>query len=256
MPGYGSQGARGRAYTPEEARAAIAAMVANPVPAQAAKYQYSYNMMGSWRIDTIPGVPGYHVEDVRIDDQKEKPENPGRIGPGAANTWGRTIPLSIGKRRIVGNLLQSSALVPRLEGTREIVVEYEIPVYEDPPPGLGSSDEPGQGGFQVVDCAGAFCAHDRPDPNNPPGNGCGTNGSPCDDFFEPRATTYRRFFGCDCDTNPDPLNSSHNQSYDALVAITIADGITEKVCIYRDDGLNVDDTKGMVLIRVMGTEFC
>lgn len=144
--------------TPAEAQAAIAQAVANPIA------PVPFTLQGPRYRN------GYHIEDVRIEDQQEqKPDNPGRRYV-SASTWGRTIPISMGKRRLEGNILQSTALIPRLVGTTEYTVTYEIPVYEDPPL------KPG-GAVTVT-----YPGDDRPRPNPAiPQEGCDPGAaSPCD----------------------------------------------------------------------------
>lgn len=152
----------GKPMSPAEAQAAIANAVANPIaPVPWTKQGPRYRN-------------GYHIEDVRIEDQQEqKPENPGRRYV-TASTWGRTIPISMGRRRLEGNILQSSALVPKLEGTTEYEVVYEIPIYEDPllPP---------EGAITVT-----YPGDDRPRPSPGSESGCSPNGpAPCDTRSSP-----------------------------------------------------------------------
>lgn len=142
--------------TPAEAQAAIANAVANPITPV------------PWTRQGPRYRNGYHIEDVRIQDQQEqKPENPGRRYV-SASTWGRTVPISMGRRRLEGNLLQSTPLDPVLEGTTEYSITYEIPIYEDPPL------KPG-GAVTIT-----YPGDDRPRPTGPQ-SGCEPRASsPCD----------------------------------------------------------------------------
>jgi uncharacterized phage protein (TIGR02218 family) len=124
-----------RTYTPAEAQAMLARLVANPIPVTNATMtldSYFSPTMGYQRVNFVPGKPGYHVEDPRVEDQQAKPEKP-EVRFASASTYGRVIPISLGRRRLEGNLIQSSNLVPRLVGTTTMTIEYEVPIYEDPP---------------------------------------------------------------------------------------------------------------------------
>lgn len=149
-----------RPMTPAQAQAAVANALANPIA------PVPFTIQGPRYRN------GYHIEDVRIEDQQEqKPENPGRRYV-SASTWGRTIPISMGKRRLEGNLLQSSALVPKLEGTTEYYIDYKIPIYADPP------EKPG--GIITV----TYPDSDRPRPSPGSEAGCSSK-SACDTRSSP-----------------------------------------------------------------------
>lgn len=124
----------GRTYSPEEAQAMLAKLVANPIPAQNGNWQGGYEGPGFrsywWR--KRGAQSGYHVEDPRIEDQTAKPEKP-ETRYATASTYGKVIPISMGKRRLEGNLILCSALVPKLVGNKDYTIEYEVPIYEDPP---------------------------------------------------------------------------------------------------------------------------
>lgn len=111
-------------YTPEQARAAIATAQANPI---LSKLTVNNSGFGNQRIDLIPG---YHVGNVDIEDQADKPENPGRKKV-TSSAYGMTIPLSNGRRKLPGVLIQSGDLVPLLIGGREYDITYKLPIYED-----------------------------------------------------------------------------------------------------------------------------
>lgn len=123
-----------RTYSPEEAQAMLAKLVANPIPARNGSWQGGYDGPGfraySWKL--LGQQPGYRVEDPRIDEQTAKPEKP-ETRYVSASTYGKTIPISMGKRRLEGNLILCTALVPKLVGNRDFTIEYEVPIYEDPP---------------------------------------------------------------------------------------------------------------------------
>lgn len=122
-----------RAYTPAEAQAAIARLVANPIPVTNASVKGATgfrNVVSG--VERIPGKPGYHVEDPRVDDQSAEPNSPGRREV-TASTYGKVIPISFGIRRLEGNIIQASDLIPRLVGNQTKYIEYQIPMYEDPP---------------------------------------------------------------------------------------------------------------------------
>lgn len=109
-------------FSPEEAEAAIALAEANPIPPRP--------FMNGWQAPSL-NKSGFHIEGVHIDSQKEKPEAP-EVRQYSTSSYDRTIAISLGRRRLGGNVIQCSALVPRLVGTREYFVEYQIPIYEDP----------------------------------------------------------------------------------------------------------------------------
>jgi hypothetical protein len=151
----------GRTYTPAEAQAMLARLVANPIPVTNATMtldSYFSPYMGYQRVNFVPGKPGYHVEDPRIEDEQAKPEKP-ETRFVTASTYGRVIPISLGRRRMEGNLIQSSNLVPRMVGTTTKTIEYEVPIYEDPP-----VDE--DLGFHLDDTGGT-------DPTGEPTQTCG-----------------------------------------------------------------------------------
>ena len=81
--------------------------------------------------------------------------------------YGNVIPISFGKRRLPGTVIQSSNLVPKLIGTKEYTLAYQIPIYEDK-----SQENPDE--TQVVS---GGVGRPRPDPANPP-SPCGTT-DPC-----------------------------------------------------------------------------
>lgn len=116
----------GGSYTPEEAQAAITYAYENPVIAKIT----SANSDGFGGL-RIGWQDGRSIGNVRIEDQTEKPTNPGIRGE-AVSTYGKIIPISMGKRRLAGNIIQSSDMVPKLIGTYEYDVEYQVPIYEDP----------------------------------------------------------------------------------------------------------------------------
>jgi hypothetical protein len=121
-------------YTPAEAQAMIANLVANPIPAVngTKSFETDLGIFGGLKAHYTQGRSGYHVEDTRIEDQSGKPTKPAtRYFSGS--TVGQVIPISMGKRRLVGNVISASAIVPNMLGTKTYTVEYEIPIYEDPP---------------------------------------------------------------------------------------------------------------------------
>lgn len=128
-----------RAYSPEQAQAMIANAIANPIPA--------YNGTVQLHIGKNPGGfgarPGYHIEDPQVADQGQPPERP-ETRYFTNNSYGKVIPISMGRRRVTGTIIQCSDLKPSLVGNRTYSVYYPIPIYEDPPanPTLGYSISP------------------------------------------------------------------------------------------------------------------
>lgn len=114
--------ALGGVMTPEEAQAAISVAEKNPIAPKP--------FMHGWENPRL-NKPGFHIEGVRIEDQKEKPEAP-EVRIYSTSAYNKIIPISLGQRRLVGNIIQCSSIVPRLVGTHEVTIDYEIPVYEDP----------------------------------------------------------------------------------------------------------------------------
>lgn len=170
------------AYSPEEAQAAVAALVANPIPATARQTRISGGAFNSWDIRFIPGQAGRHFEDVRIEDQEAEPTNPG-IREVTASTYGQTIPVSLGRRRLPGNILQATQMIPRLVGGRDYEITYKVPMYADPPDDKPLSvdinpepDRPRPDPENPPDKCGGDCDHKNPgaggpgdpDPGNPP----------------------------------------------------------------------------------------
>lgn len=166
----------GRSFTPAEAQAMLARLVANPIPVTnrtMTQDSYYSPTMGYQRVNFVPGKPGYHIEDPRIEDQSAKPEKP-ETRFVTASTYGRVIPISLGRRRLEGNLIQASNLTPKLVGTTTKTIEYEIPIYEDPPVDeelgfvldtSGGTDPGGTG----EDCGkGDSCDTRSPTPPTPP----------------------------------------------------------------------------------------
>lgn len=120
--------------TPEEAEAALAYAEANPVAPKP--------FMHGWENPRL-NKPGFHIEGVRVEDQKEKPTAP-EVRVYSTSSYNKIIAISLGRRRLVGNVIQTTSIVPRLVGTKEYYITYEVPVYEDPV-------EPDNGGSETVD---------------------------------------------------------------------------------------------------------
>lgn len=76
-----------------------------------------------WFID-----PKTERGEVNIAEQEQAPDNPG-IRTQKFSTHGVSIPVSIGHRPVTGNIIDASEIVPRLEGTYDYWVEYQIPLY-------------------------------------------------------------------------------------------------------------------------------
>jgi hypothetical protein len=113
------------AYSPDEAEAALAAARKNPF------HNYQSNPFDPWggSFPTIWQKKDYAVGDVNIQKQDTAPENPG-VQTVAFSTYGITIPISMGRRRLVGNVIDALDLVPRLIGNRDYYIDYEVPITE------------------------------------------------------------------------------------------------------------------------------
>jgi len=120
--------------TPEAAEAAISLAEKNPIPP---------NTLGTKWGNPRLNKPGFHIEGVRIEDQDEKPTAP-EVRNFSTSSYNKMIPISLGRRRLGGNIIQCTAIVPRLVGTHEYTITYEIPVYEDP------AEDPTTGGAGEV----------------------------------------------------------------------------------------------------------
>lgn len=116
--------------TPEQAEAAIALAEKNPIPPKP--------FFDGWQNPRL-NRGGLHIEGVRIDDQKEKPTAP-EVRIYSTSAYNKIIPISLGQRRLVGNIIQCTAIVPRLVGTKEYTVDYEIPIFEDPAEPSGGAE--------------------------------------------------------------------------------------------------------------------
>lgn len=160
---FGLQGT----YSPEEAASALAIAQKNPIPGRPFEGTMS---KGPWAglinvvYDQIPQA-AVVMGDVDIPEQQNRPENPG-IRKATVSTYGAKIPISLGRRRLYGNIIESSALVPRLVGTRTYTVEVEVPYHVVPPECV---DETGPGGDPC---------EQEPDPCNPTQTECGYEDAP------------------------------------------------------------------------------
>lgn len=175
-------------YTPEQAAAALAHAHANPLPSVV-----SLQRTG-WYSHKVSRARGFVLGDIpNIAEQEGKPANPG-IREASVSTYGGTIPISIGRRRLGGNVIEASTLVPRLIGTRTYTVDYEIPIVDDEN-GIsarlvcGSSDTDSNGNAcdnsgGLCDTKTAPCPPDEPAPDDP--------GDPPDDTKDP-SECYSQF---------------------------------------------------------------
>lgn len=134
-------------YTAAQAQAAIAKARANPVLGQRGgrgPRTSIYITGGMPRAVFIPGtrVPGSAgaaLGDVSIADQEQAPDNPG-VRTVAASSWGSAIPISVGRRRVGGNIIYATPLIPRRVGD----VDYYVKVPLDVVPG-GCCDDDNDG---------------------------------------------------------------------------------------------------------------
>lgn len=130
-----------RSYTAEEAQARNNPFLSNPLTHSGGFYTFDTPFVSFGTPDIaigLPGGPSFNVDDPRISDRSAAPDNPG-IRIATASTYGNTIPVSFGRRRLPGNIIQSSDLVPFLVGNGTQDTSYDKPTYEDPPAaGIGS----------------------------------------------------------------------------------------------------------------------
>lgn len=121
---------RTRGYNPTEARAVLARLQAIPAPDPLNYTPSGLFGMQRWISGSLPPVAlGKTYGNVRIKDQPEQPDNPG-IREVSVSTYGNTIPVSLGRRRVSGNIVQSTNIIPRLPPPRKYFEFYEVPVTE------------------------------------------------------------------------------------------------------------------------------
>jgi hypothetical protein len=147
-----------RSYSPAEAQAMLAQAIANPVPSVAGGI---HGVLGGIQAIKKPFM-GYKVEDPRIEDQQAAPTRP-ETRFATSSAYGRVIPISLGRRRVEGNIIASSPLAPSLVGTRTYTVLYDVPIYEDPPAPLAVRLNSGSvsGSYNgEAEVAGADCNSD------------------------------------------------------------------------------------------------
>lgn len=117
----------------ESAGAWLARALASPMTALAAPTSPDADTpAGRQVVELAPGAT--------IPEQEPPPASPAvmRFTQGA---FGKTIPVSLGRRRLQGVLIQSSTLVPRLVGNTEYEVTYEIPLDLEPEEEFDDGDE-------------------------------------------------------------------------------------------------------------------
>jgi|SRR5215217_634085 len=62
--------------------------------------------------------------------EQQTPANPG-IRLVSVSTYGITVPVSIGRRVVTGNIVDAEPITPRLEGAYEYEVAERVPVYDN-----------------------------------------------------------------------------------------------------------------------------
>jgi hypothetical protein len=67
-------------------------------------------------------------QDNAVAEQPQIPENPG-IRKEAYSTYGVSIPVSVGRRVVTGNIVDATDLIPVLIGAKTTVTEITVPVY-------------------------------------------------------------------------------------------------------------------------------
>lgn len=162
----------GGAYTPEQAKAALAArqknaLVTNGRPkAKAQMGTHIYlDTIGNGRTIYLPPAPtkrsGRMVlgEIPDIPDQEQVPENPG-VRKTVVSTYGIAIPISTGRRRVGGNVIWASPAVPIMIGSYDYYVKIPLKLIPEecctPPEGSESQCViPGSGTTHGSDCGGA-----------------------------------------------------------------------------------------------------
>lgn len=116
----------GGTFTPADAKARLALPAGAPII-----------MSGLVEGDTsfshpyVTSYPGHKITTttgtVNIADQDAEPTKPADKAV-SFSTYGVVIPISIGQRRIGGNVLESSPILSRMDGTYDYYTEYQIPV--------------------------------------------------------------------------------------------------------------------------------
>jgi len=90
---------------------------------------FNHNVSGLSPVYQYLVSPEYRYGSVDIAPQEQRPETP-ESRKVSVSTYGITIPLSMGARRINGNIIEATKIKPVLEGTYEYDVTYQIPIYE------------------------------------------------------------------------------------------------------------------------------
>lgn len=130
------------------------------------------------------------IDGVRIKGQEAPPADPG-LRYVQVSTYGVSIPLSIGKRRLAGNIIDAEPLLPKLIGNRDYEVVYEIPGTEST---AGDDDYGGDG----TDGNGDSWTDEDYD-NGAGGNQCAPTEGDCV-FNDPMAFEPYRAGSSGCDT--------------------------------------------------------
>jgi len=100
-----------------------------------AKVKYKYNpSTGGFEADfrepkeKTPDATPAQPKNVTVVERAQIPENPG-IRKEAYSTYGVTIPVSVGRRVVTGNIVDATDLTPVLVGGKTTISEVTVPVY-------------------------------------------------------------------------------------------------------------------------------
>lgn len=154
----------GGTYSTDQAEALAARLAANPVPTKYALSSYGPRL---WKERVT--FHGYTADTSALDDlpaQQNKPTNPG-VKNVTFSTYGTVVPISAGQRRLYGNVIDCTPLVPQLVGTRTKTIPVEIPFYANDSecgPIIGGSGNPGGGADSTDD----DCTTRKPNVNDVP----------------------------------------------------------------------------------------
>jgi hypothetical protein len=111
--GYGQMAGRGGNYTSD-------------------KGTYRHSFMHGWQFHpfVVPKEPEDNnpvVKPAQI-NILQTPENPG-VRKEAYSTYGVSIPISVGRRIVTGNVIDATDLTPVLIGGKTTITEIKVPVY-------------------------------------------------------------------------------------------------------------------------------
>lgn len=113
-----------RDYTPEEAKAFLSLPAAAPliIPQVWSRtpfngYSYAFGHKITTTIGDVPDIAAQEAAPTKPADKAQ-----------SFSTYGVVIPISLGKRRMGGNVVQSTAITSVMIGTYDYEVTYQVPI--------------------------------------------------------------------------------------------------------------------------------